>query len=61
MADWRIRPLPKGMLDYARYDSHYLIPEYMMILEMCENNFRIENCKFFKSSEMSALEWVKQV
>ena len=28
VADWRIRPLPKGMLDYARCDSHYLIPIY---------------------------------
>ena len=27
-ADWRIRPLPKGMEDYARYDSHFLIPIY---------------------------------
>jgi ribonuclease D len=28
VADWRIRPLPQGMLDYARSDSHYLIPLY---------------------------------
>lgn len=28
VADWRLRPLPKGMLDYARCDSHYLIPIY---------------------------------
>ncbi len=61
VADWRIRPLPKGMLDYARYDSHYLIPVYMMVLEMCEKNFMIENCKLLYSSEMSSLEWVKQV
>jgi exosome complex exonuclease RRP6 len=35
VADWRIRPLPKGMLDYARNDSHYLIPIYMIVQEIC--------------------------
>ncbi|RKP27840.1 ribonuclease H-like domain-containing protein [Syncephalis pseudoplumigaleata] len=25
LADWRIRPLPKEMLDYARSDTHYLL------------------------------------
>ncbi|KAJ5924440.1 hypothetical protein N7466_008627 [Penicillium verhagenii] len=25
MADWRIRPLPSGMFDYARSDTHYLL------------------------------------
>ncbi|KAB8071921.1 ribonuclease H-like domain-containing protein [Aspergillus leporis] len=25
MADWRIRPLPDGMFDYARSDTHYLL------------------------------------
>lgn len=25
MADWRIRPLPQGMFDYARSDTHYLL------------------------------------
>ena len=28
VADWRIRPLPKGMEAYARCDSHFLIPIY---------------------------------
>ena len=27
-ADWRIRPLPKAMLSYARTDSHYLAHLY---------------------------------
>lgn len=31
VADWRIRPLPQGMLDYARSDSHYLIPLYGLL------------------------------
>ncbi|RJE21308.1 exosome complex exonuclease Rrp6 [Aspergillus sclerotialis] len=25
VADWRIRPLPSGMFDYARSDTHYLL------------------------------------
>lgn len=28
MADWRIRPLPSGMFDYARSDTHYLLHIY---------------------------------
>eukprot|EP00826_Nyctotherus_ovalis_P038880 TRINITY_DN3680_c0_g2_i2.p1 TRINITY_DN3680_c0_g2~~TRINITY_DN3680_c0_g2_i2.p1 ORF type:complete len:171 (+),score=19.57 TRINITY_DN3680_c0_g2_i2:242-754(+) len=30
-ADWRIRPLPSAMLDYARADSHYLISLYHIL------------------------------
>ena len=33
-ADWRIRPLPQGMLDYARGDSHYLIPLYFFMVSL---------------------------
>ena len=28
MADWRIRPLPQEMIDYARSDTHYLLNIY---------------------------------
>lgn len=28
MADWRIRPLPSGMFEYARSDTHYLLYIY---------------------------------
>jgi exosome complex exonuclease RRP6 len=28
VADWRIRPLPSGMFDYARSDTHYLLYIY---------------------------------
>ena len=31
MADWRIRPLPQGMLDYARGDSRYLIAIFSIL------------------------------
>lgn len=32
LADWRIRPLPKGILSYARTDSHYLLYLYHILL-----------------------------
>jgi exosome complex exonuclease RRP6 len=28
MADWRVRPLPEGMFNYARSDTHYLLYIY---------------------------------
>lgn len=34
LADWRLRPLPKGMLDYARSDSHFLIPLYVWLCSL---------------------------
>ena len=34
MADWRTRPLPKDLLDYARSDTHYLLYVYDMLCNM---------------------------
>ena len=34
VSDWRIRPLPSDMLDYARNDSHYLIPLYLIFIKL---------------------------
>ena len=34
VADWRIRPLPSDMLDYARNDSPYLIPLYLIFIKL---------------------------
>jgi ribonuclease D len=34
LADWRIRPLPKAMLSYARTDTHYLIYAYHVMIHM---------------------------
>lgn len=28
LADWRIRPIPEEMLNYARYDTHFLLYIY---------------------------------
>ena len=38
VADWRIRPLPDGMFDYARSDSHFLIPIYLILMNMLSHN-----------------------
>lgn len=39
MADWRVRPLPPGMFDYARSDTHYLLYIYDHIRnELLENS-----------------------
>ncbi|GAD93271.1 exosome component 3'-5' exonuclease [Paecilomyces variotii No. 5] len=39
MADWRIRPLPAGMFDYARSDTHYLLYIYDHLRnELIENS-----------------------
>ena len=34
VADWRIRPLKKELLQYAREDSHYLISMYLIIITL---------------------------
>lgn len=34
IADWRIRPIPQAMLDYARYDSHYLLAIYACLIKI---------------------------
>jgi exosome complex exonuclease RRP6 len=38
VADWRIRPLPDGMFDYARSDSHFLIPIYLILMNLLSHN-----------------------
>ena len=34
LADWRARPLPKDLIDYARSDTHYLLYIYDMVRNM---------------------------
>ncbi|KAL4928451.1 exosome nuclease subunit RRP6 [Aspergillus undulatus] len=44
MADWRIRPLPSGMFDYARSDTHYLLYIYDNIRnELLQNSTPDDN------------------
>ncbi|CAG9323124.1 unnamed protein product [Blepharisma stoltei] len=40
VADWRIRPLPQPMMEYARTDAHYLPELYQkLIAQMSSKNF----------------------
>ncbi|OQV06449.1 hypothetical protein CLAIMM_11011 [Cladophialophora immunda] len=37
LADWRVRPLPKELIDYARSDTHYLLTIYDHMRNMLVN------------------------
>ncbi|CAI7648933.1 unnamed protein product [Penicillium bialowiezense] len=50
-ADWRARPLPTGMFDYARSDTHYLLYIYD-----CLRNDLIEN----STEEASHIDYVNE-
>ncbi|KAJ9297797.1 hypothetical protein DTO271G3_4018 [Paecilomyces variotii] len=43
MADWRIRPLPTAMFDYARSDTHYLLYVYDHLRNELVQNSTPEN------------------
>ncbi|KAJ5808548.1 hypothetical protein N7474_009817 [Penicillium riverlandense] len=44
MADWRVRPLPDGMFDYARSDTHYLLYIYDLLRnELVESSTKAAN------------------
>ncbi|CAL5870242.1 uncharacterized protein PFLUO_LOCUS4477 [Penicillium psychrofluorescens] len=44
MADWRVRPLPDGMFDYARSDTHYLLYIYDLLRnELVETSTKAAN------------------
>jgi ribonuclease D len=40
-SDWGKRPLPKAMLDYARFDTHYLIPLRERLVQMLRAQKRL--------------------
>lgn len=67
VADWRIRPLPEGMIDYARCDSHYLIPIYLMMIKMltneefCYPQDIIDNSKEFKNNYLQNLQEIRNL
>jgi exosome complex exonuclease RRP6 len=44
MADWRVRPLPDAMFDYARSDTHYLLYIYDLLRnELVESSTKAAN------------------
>ncbi|CDW82028.1 3-5 exonuclease family protein [Stylonychia lemnae] len=54
ISDWRIRPLPQGMIDYARSDSHFLIPLYVIFQQILIG--QINN--LWLKDETSQEDWV---
>lgn len=55
LADWRIRPLPKAMLSYARTDSHYLIYLYKILCEKLNEEEKNEDKKKEKRNKLVEL------
>lgn len=43
MADWRVRPLPGAMFDYARADTHYLLYIFDHVRNLCIDAITEEN------------------
>ena len=56
MADWRIRPLPPGMFDYARSDTHYLLYIYDHLRNELLENSTPEECLVNNVLEKSKVE-----
>lgn len=44
-ADWGKRPLPKEMLDYARFDTHYLIPLRKRLVQSLRAQGKLEEAQ----------------
>lgn len=38
MAEWRLRPLPKVMMNYSRADSHYLHFIYAILIDLMSDS-----------------------
>ncbi len=57
VSDWRIRPLPQGMIDYARSDSRFLIPLYGVFQMILTGNI---NNVWLKEDLLNE-EWVKHL
>ena len=47
LADWRVRPLPEELLQYARADTHYLLYIYD----------RLKVCRLFTGVACCMLHW----
>lgn len=59
LADWRIRPLPNDMLEYARQDTHFLIYIYENLRnELIENGNQHNNLllSVYDQSKMISLK-----
>ncbi|GJQ87053.1 Rrp6 [Trypoxylus dichotomus] len=65
LADWRIRPLPQELIDYAREDTHYLIYLYEVLknelLKQGNNQDNILKSVIQKSTEICKKTYIKPI
>ncbi|KAM6925276.1 spermidine synthase [Xenentodon cancila] len=65
LADWRIRPLPEEMVQYARTDTHYLLYIYdcvrAQLLDVNHGQPGLLQCVWNKSKEISLKKYVKPI
>ena len=63
LADWRVRPLPAEMTEYARMDTHYLIEIYAQLKrKLCEKsneNLNLVHSVYRQSSELCSERYSK--
>ncbi|KAM4609699.1 exosome complex component 10 isoform 2-T2 [Polymixia lowei] len=65
LADWRIRPLPDEMFQYARADTHYLLYIYdclrVDLLDFNHGQPGLLQCVWNKSKDISLKKYVKPI
>lgn len=65
LADWRIRPLPDEMIQYARTDTHYLLYIYdcvrVQLLESNHGQIGLLQSVWNKSKDISLKKYVKPI
>ena len=66
VAEWRLRPLPKVMMNYSRADSHYLHFIYAILIDLmsgCDNKVDLlsstckENSKWLNERNKKSSKW----
>uniref|UniRef100_A0A665THA6 Exosome complex component 10 n=1 Tax=Echeneis naucrates TaxID=173247 RepID=A0A665THA6_ECHNA len=65
LADWRIRPLPEEMVQYARTDTHYLLYIYdcmkTQLLDVSHGQTGLLQCVWNKSKDISLKKYLKPI
>ncbi|XP_052751410.1 exosome component 10-like [Galleria mellonella] len=65
LADWRIRPLPQELIDYARMDTHYLIYIWRQmkreLLEAADEQSQLLLSIFEQSKQVCSLTYNKEI
>mmetsp|Transcript_1308 Transcript_1308/g.1659 ORF Transcript_1308/g.1659 Transcript_1308/m.1659 type:complete len:569 (-) Transcript_1308:1090-2796(-) len=61
MSDWRIRPLPLDMLNYARQDTHYLLDIYDRLrCELCDQDEKLVRSVLKKSAQLCMKTYIRE-